>query len=336
MNGTELLLRMSDIDNDLISEAEAIYTQRQKTFLKKWIVAAACFCLCFCFSVPALAATGIDPAYEMLYSISPYIAQKLKPVNESCIDNGIEMKVVAAEIYNEKAEILISLRDTIDSRIDNTTDLSDSYWINTPYDMTCGCFFAGYDPDTRTVSFLLSIEQMDHMLIPGDKVTFTVGQLMVGRRCNEYELIQAEEKRFQSVPTYSKNPRIRGVAGYDHDIVRLMIPDEDNPVILEEGVSLTGTGIVDDEVHVQIHYDNILTTDNHGYVYLKKKNGETIYCKTNIAFWDETRTGSYEEYIFPISADEIQEYEVWGKFWTNNNEPIKGKWQVTIPVQGKE
>ena len=90
-------------------------------------MAAACFCLCFCFSVPALAATGIDPAYEMLYSISPYIAQKLKPVNESCIDNGIEMKVVAAEIYNEKAEILISLRDTIDSRIDNTTDLSDSY-----------------------------------------------------------------------------------------------------------------------------------------------------------------------------------------------------------------
>lgn len=59
----------------------------------------------------------------MMYSVSPKIAQKLKPVNESCVDNGIEMKVVAAEIQDNKATVLVTMRDTEGSRLDETTDL---------------------------------------------------------------------------------------------------------------------------------------------------------------------------------------------------------------------
>lgn len=52
--------------------------------------------------MPILAFAGNDFAHELLYSISPSIAQKLKPINVSCEDNGIEMTVVAAEVNGEK------------------------------------------------------------------------------------------------------------------------------------------------------------------------------------------------------------------------------------------
>ena len=37
---------------------------------------------------------------------------------------------------------------------------------------------------------------------------------------------------------------------------------------------LTGYGILDNELHVQVRYADILETDNHGRIYLKNENGE--------------------------------------------------------------
>ena len=172
MRGSELLLNMSKLDNELIVEAEEDYYKPNRIHVRKWIAIAACLCLCVCCAVPAFAATGNKIAYDILYSISPYVAQKLKPVNATCIDEGIEMTVIAAEVDKDEATLLVSIRDTTGSRIDCSAHLFDSYGINTPYDQKAGCFFAGYDEKTRTVTFLLSIEQMNHVLIPGIKSHF--------------------------------------------------------------------------------------------------------------------------------------------------------------------
>ena len=104
----------------------------------------------------------------------------------------------------------------------------------------------------------------------------------------------------------------------------------------QEGVFLTGVGIIDGEVHIQLHYEKILSRDNHGYVYLKNKNGEVLNCKGSISFWDDSRTDSYEEYVFAVSADEISEYEIWGEFWTCNSDPMEGDWKVTFTMEKKE
>ena len=96
------------------------------------------------------------------------------------------------------------------------------------------------------------------------------------------------------------DPPVRGAGGYDSEDIKLIIPDEKNAVNLEEGVWFTGIGIVDNELHIQIRYDDIKTTDNHGFVYLKNRNGNIVNCRANVAFWDENYINSYEEYVFSI------------------------------------
>ena len=99
-----------------------------------------------------------------------------------------------------------------------------------------------------------------------------------------------------------------------------------------DGVMLTGTGLVDGKLHIQVKYDDILNTDNHGYAYLKSSSGEIINYNYSVSFWANNKADSYEEYVFDISAVELANCEVMGEFWTCNNAPIQGSWQVTFPL----
>ena len=60
-------------------------------------------------------------------NLSKFLDYQNKPINVSCEDNGIEMTVVAAEVNGEKTTILVSMHYKIAKRLDETTDLFDSY-----------------------------------------------------------------------------------------------------------------------------------------------------------------------------------------------------------------
>lgn len=332
MKGTDILQSLSETDNDLITEAENALHQKTKLFRFKYVLIAAA-CLTLCCAGLALATTGSDTAYQALYAVFPGIAQKLKPVNVSCTDNGIEMYVSAAEISGDKATILVSMRDITGNRLDETTDLFDSYSIHTPYDQGAGCSLIGFDSSTKTATFMPEIRQNDHVLIPGDKITFSVSQLLTGKKHSCYGLTQIDMNSLPVINDFVINPDGRGWSVSDNpDIPDLMVPDSARSVCLEQGVTLTGYGIIDGKLHVQIRYDDIGQTDNHGNIRLKKADGSDILCESSISFWDEKHTDSYEEYIFPVPAEELNQYTIWGEFWTCNEGPIQGNWQVTFSM----
>ena len=60
------------------------------------------------------------------------------------------MEVIAANIEGADAIILISLQDIMGDRLDETTDLFDSYSIHTPYAQSGGCSLVDYDDETKT------------------------------------------------------------------------------------------------------------------------------------------------------------------------------------------
>lgn len=247
------------------------------------------------------------------------------------------MEVVAANVEGEKVTILVSMQDITGDRIDETTDLFDSYSIHTPYDQIGGSSMVEYDAETKTAFFMLEIEQMNQVLVPGDKITFSVSELLNKKKHSNIELTEIDLENVPLINDRIVDPDIRGWSGRDLDSVdrnnlQLMNPDEESALVLQDGVTLTGYGIVDGEFHVQIRYSNILETDNHGYIYLKNQRGEVLQCQYNIAFWDDNKTDSYEEYVFFVSADELENYEIWGEFWTCNAGPVKGNWQVTFPL----
>ena len=335
MTVEDLYHGISEIQPKYLEEADT-YKARKPARWKKW-AAAACICVCFGSAVPVLAAGDNKIAYELLYMISPSVAQKLKPVRISCEDNGIKMEVAAANIEGHKATILVSMQDVKGNRLDETADLFDSYSIHTPYDQRGGCFFAGYDEETATATFMLEIEQMNEVLIPGDKITFSVGEILVGKKHSDLKLETIDLVELPVINNFKANPDISGYGGMDldsleEDKIRLMEPDEESAVVMEKGVALTGYGILDNELHVQVRYADILETDNHGRIYLKNENGEAVYDQYSISFRDEDGRDNYQEYIFPIPADGLDSYEMWGEFWTCSSGPIKGNWQVTFPL----
>ncbi|MCI8585673.1 MAG: DUF4179 domain-containing protein [Lachnospiraceae bacterium] len=336
MKREDLYHGISGICPEYLDEVDA-YKPRKTTHWKRWATAAACISLCFCGAVPALAAADNGVIYEWLYAVSPSMAQKLKPVNVSCEDQGIQMEVAAADIEGANAKILVSMQDMIGERLDETTDLFDSYSIHTPYDQIGGCSLVEYDAAAKTAFFMLTIEQMDQALIPGDKITFSVNEILTGKKHSDRELTEIDLGNVPLISDLMEAPDIRGGSGRDLDVFgesgpRLMRPKEASASVLEEGVTLTGYGIVDGKLHVQIRYDRILETDNHGEVYLKSPSGEVLHCQYNTAFWDEDQKDSYEEYIFSVTSEELEACEIWGEFWTCNGGTIEGNWQVTFPL----
>ena len=127
MNTDLLIDAIGEIDENKIINAKLFKVKTRKKPIKRMIVIAAAIILCITVTVPVLAAT-VNPIYELVYKISPGLAQMMKPVQMSCEDNGIKMEVMSASVYENEAAVYLSLEDMTDqNRIDETTDLFDSY-----------------------------------------------------------------------------------------------------------------------------------------------------------------------------------------------------------------
>lgn len=153
MRADPLLDAIGMIDGATIQAART-YTVKRRPY-RRYAALAAAAVLCVLLTVPALAFAGVAPAYEVLYAISPAIAQTLKPVQLSCEDNGIRMEVISAAVQGNRADIYISIQDLTGDRIDETVDLFDSYQINRSFDGSATCQLASYDAQRKEATFLI-------------------------------------------------------------------------------------------------------------------------------------------------------------------------------------
>lgn len=306
---------------------------------RRYAALAAAAVLCILLTVPALAFAGVNQAYEVLYAISPAIAQTLKPVQMSCENNGVRMEVISAAVQGDRADIYISMQDLTGDRIDETVDLFDSYQINRPFDSSATCRLVSYDAQQKAATFLISITQWDKRDIGGDKVTFSVREFLSGRQLSEGPLPQLDLPSATQSPDTQTGIDIRGWSqpdGTRMDVESIPVLARQDDLLFSPapGVQVTAIGYVDGKLHIQTHYDNILETDNHGYVYLKNAEDEVIYADFSISFWDEAHSGSYDEEVFDIPAEGSSGYQVCGAFWTGAK-LTKGNWQVTFSLEDK-
>ena len=340
MNGNELLNKMELIDPAYIEAADAQPNARRHVRIK-WGALAACICLAIAIAVPAMAAT-IPAFYDALYKISPTTAQFFKPVQRSCEDNGVRMEVEAAYIHEDTAEIYISMQDLAGVGLDATTDLFDSYQIHTPFDSEGTCELSSYDADTKTATFLITIRQRNGQRITGDKLTFSVRKLLFNKQ-STVGIIEGVDLSSVDLSTETQIVRPRGVSAIDfavksdaHKEYTVLKPDGDiaSPA---DGVTLTGIGYVDDRLHIQVYYSDILNTDNHGEVYLFNRRTETLIAANgSISFFDDAKTGSYEDYIFTDASPEtLGDYVLYGDF-TTASPALEGNWSVTFPLENME
>ena len=335
MNTDMLVNAIGMIDERKIEDAKSFTVKSRKKMLRKAVSVAAAVLLCFTLSVSALAAT-VDPVYQILFNISPAVAQTFKPVKLSCEDQGIRMEVISAAIYGNEAVIYISLQDLTGNRIDETTDLFDSYRINRPFASVASCIFISFDEETKTATFLIHISQWNNEKIEGDKITFAFSEFLSQKNKFDEKLSGLDLSNVTTAEETQKPASVRGGGGmipvdYETDC---LVPLDGGMLSPVDGVTVTNAGFIDNRLHIQIYFEDILTYDNHGYIDLRDEAGNSAE-NYSISFWDDEKVGSYDEIVYDISPEDIGNYQAYGYFVTCKNR-TRGNWQVTFPLENAE
>ena len=334
-----LMNAIGDIDERKIRDAKAIHATVKRISLKRTVALIAAVILCITISVPALAAT-VDPVYQMVYRISPPLAQMWKPVQLSCENNGIRMEVLSAAVYENEAAIYIALQDmTEQDRIDETTDLFDSYHINRAFDSSASCSMVSFEEDTKTATFLISISQWGNREIGGEKITFWFTEFLSNKSQFEGELTGLDLLAVTEATATQTPDAFRGGGGKDFNYEsrydqNYLVPVEGGILSPVDGVTVTNIGFVDGKLHLQLYYEDILSYDNHGYIRMIDKDGNPAD-SVHFSFWDEQKVGSFEEIIYDISPEDIGDYQAYGYFVTCKN-LTEGYWQVTFPLDDRD
>lgn len=336
---------LDGIEDQYLNEAMN-YAKSYKMKARRWIATTGRMAACIALFVGLLnsslfiaAAAGNMAAYDILYKIYPDIAGKLMPVNVSCEDDGIRMKVEGVSVQYDCAYVYISMQDLEGKYIDGSIDLFDSYSIHTNADQIGVCTLVDFDETNRKATFLITVQNMDGTAIEGSAMTFSVSQFLTGKSEIQEELTQICLNSVSEVTETQteESLNIRGGSyseGYASDGMpqKYLCVDESKLFAPTLGVTVTNYGFINDKLHIQVHYEDILQYDNHGYVYLSDADGKEVLPGRSTAFWDEEKKGSYEEYVFDINAKDVNEYKIYGHFFTCQT-LVKGDWEVKFTIE---
>ena len=329
----------------------------QQSHRKQWgrgIAVAAAFLIAINISLPVLAGT-FPNIYELMYLVSPSVAQFYQPVQMVDEDEGICMEVVAAYIHEETAEIYITFQDLEGHRLDETTDLYDSYSIHTPSRSAIGsCRKVGYDQESGRLTYLITVTQEKGRKIEGEKLTFSVGGYLSHKQNYEnidipMDLTQVTDAQYQYVDSPAKGGTMTGYSGLSTDMSEtettenktqgycVLVPQSADPDFPIEGVNFTGIGYVDGKLHIQYAVENSQDNDNHGFFFLQNEAGETIEEAASISFYEGTGENriDYRDAVFQISQDELPNYRLYGDFVISEGFH-EGNWQGTFPIKNME
>lgn len=257
------------VDEHMAADAYSV-TKRKIISLKRIAALAAAVLVVAAMSISALAAADVEPAYELLYAVSPRVAQTLKPVQESCVSQGIKMEVVSAAIHGSSADLLVGISDTEGDRIDGTVDLFDSYMIRGMGDSIGTCERQGYDPETGVATFLVRLENMDKSPIKSEKITFSVHRMLTDKTEFKDEL--------------------------NVDLSNIDSFTEYYPV---SGAKITDLSYDNGRLSVIVYFSDILQYDNHGWVWLTDENGVEIEP-------DDMEDDYSGDYGIQVQPDEIE------------------------------
>ncbi|MBQ6959515.1 MAG: hypothetical protein IJP78_00910 [Clostridia bacterium] len=337
MTREDLLAAIGEIDETMAMEAD---TERKAYRMKgKRLLAVVAAVLLLTCTAGALAAVNED-INALLYRVWPWASQALKPVNLVCEDQGIRMEVVSASLRGQEAFVTLTMRDMTGDRIDGTVDLFDSETLWLPYDGSGTCTLLDYDPETGTASFAVYM-RFSEQPAETDKVTFSVSRVLTGKRKITVDLtpLLGEIREAETVPVPGG---IRG-GSVDGDGVEVLNPENSREITVTEGVTLAGAGLCGGALHVQLRYDDIYHTDNHGFLALTDTagndygHGELPKGIGTVSWFGRETNGvdssdSWQEYIFTDYPEKLENLVLTGEFITADPY-IAGDWKVSFPLK---
>lgn len=344
MNRELWLDAMNGMEDDIIEETARARAggQGKRRIRLRPILAAAVLVVALLGAMPVLA-SEVPNIYELMYLVSPEMAQRFHPVQERCEDQGIAMEVVSTSIHDNVAEIYVTMQDLTGDRIDGTTDLFDSYDIHRPYDSAATCGLVGYEEETKTATFLITIEEWDNEKMVGSNITFSVREFLSHKTKLEDVPVEADLRQAEASPRTIQVEET-GFSGSEETLQALLqqsrfaVLEPVSPICTPaEHLYLTGMGYIDGKLHLQLKMEEKPTLDPHGYFYLVDEAGERLGYSYSISFMREENGEQidYQEFVFDLPQEELSRYQIYGYFCTSGM-LTQGNWQVTFPLVNRD
>lgn len=312
--------------------------KRRTPFYMRPVFAGVALLLCLSLSIPVLAA-NVPYVNQLVYDISPGAARFLRPIQNVCIDNGIQIELSSIAVNTNFATMIVKLQDLEGSRIDETTDLFDSYSINLQSGYFSSCKQVRFDEETKVASFVINIKDFDLDSLNSGSIWLSFSGFISGKQ--EY----ADFPVSLDMDTIANEPDtmiLSDELGYgysgDYDMAALGMPQLLQPSILTDfgidGISISSAGYIGDKLHIQVYTGNNQKNDNHGYLYFESDDGDRIDCDYSFGFSQVKNDiyNSYTEYVFNLSDTELETSALLGYFVTSD-EVIEGYWQIEVPLE---
>ena len=343
--------------SELVNKVKKLSNTRKNKFnrvLLKPAIVMMTLIITYC-SMPVLAA-NVPIIYNLMYQVSPSVAQYFMPVQKTCESNGIEMEVVSTYIKDDTVQIYITLKDLKENRVDETTDLNDSYNINRAFECSVGhCENIGFDENTGKATFLITITNNEKRKINGEKLTFMMNNFISHKKkWEEIKLPISTEQAESNIKTQriwlsgisTINDKYKYLYNQNEELV--IIPNKDIDFGVND-MSITGIAYLDNKLHIQISAKNNFKIDNHGEIYLKNiETNEKRVSDYNLGFILGKKGDKYEdsakyythnenrrdftEYVFDISKEELKNYDIYGDFVAGGLN-TEGNWKITFPLE---
>lgn len=321
--------------------------------LVRGFAGAVAACLCILVGLPTLAA-NVEPLYELMRRVSPELAQSFRLVQKTDEKLGIRMEVASVYLHENELQAYITLKDLEGNRIGETTDLFNSYSVNMPYPGYGGGGWepVDFDEETGKAVFLVTLGLLpdsegnprDIADLAGKKITLFLGRILSG--AVEYDdwkvevpwsAVQAEPETALMRLSGGPAPKIvKGDAEDPRPSTEMLKPAAPDSGEIVEGIFFMGMGYIDGMLHIQTAVPDYAKNDNHCELFLMDQAGNRRYYDYKVSAagnTGDTKGTMYQDCIFEISPDELEDYTLHGHFVTTGD-CLEGNWSVTFPVEG--
>ena len=336
-------------------------TNSQGRLLRRILSALAVLALLVGIVLPGLgeeaektAEAPVLPDYFRGWTEVPELAGRLAPLNLSCESEGIRMEVTAGAIAENKALFIITLQDLEGGRLafnsSETFDTDSMVFSGLEYQMI------RYDEEERKKTYLFSIEYNSPEGIITDSAV-PLRLACVELRKQETLDIQDMFAEYGSSAAFVDVPELRDLfiknddpdnpefyTAQDYTDMGIRALDYTHPlsVRLHDRVELSGIGVDNGMLHVQLHYvnnDYELLAGNIYHVpvgaYVRfLRNGTIVFPNDGTPDWMAWKAGGeeFEDYFTPWDPEktDIPKIEV---TFTETGDVITGDWEVRVPLE---
>ena len=370
---------MADVTWKEKNRQRVLHAARQETrpaSVRKGVLIPVIALLLLCLATAVAGATS-EAVNGWLYQQWPRLATLLMPVNMSCEDQGIRMEVISAVAEGNEVLITYSMQDLEGSRIDeNSSAHFDMIYAGTNH-YNGGGYDSVYDPEEKKL-YASTCLNTETAIDPQDRNVILYTDMLENVRKTSVDLLPLLKQYGNQAEAVPVPENAVACAGYLDgefrslwgdiggvwtipDSLRVLDQSKSPEIQLSDHVFLSGIGMVDGLMHIQLHMTVPKEVRIPGTAESSWKTIDYAPCLAQIELYDtetgfdaddqnrrqdklpggistlyweaEGAGGEHWEEIILTPDSEPAENQTFTAEITDVGVPIPGDWRIKIPMR---